>query len=41
MALGAERRQILRLVQARGWKLAGCGLGIGLVAALALFFRKA
>jgi putative ABC transport system permease protein len=38
MALGAERRQILRLVQARGWKLAGCGLGIGLVAALALSF---
>jgi putative ABC transport system permease protein len=38
MALGAERRQILRLVQTRGWKLAGCGLGIGLVGALALSF---
>ncbi len=38
MALGAQRRQILRLVQARGWKLAGCGLGIGLLGALALSF---
>jgi len=38
MALGAERRQILRLVQARGWKLAGCGLGLGLAGALALSF---
>jgi putative ABC transport system permease protein len=38
MALGAQRRQILRLVQARGWKLAGCGLGIGLVGALVLSF---
>jgi len=36
MALGAQRRQILRLVQARGWKLAGCGLGLGSVGALAL-----
>jgi putative ABC transport system permease protein len=38
MALGAQRWQILRLVQARGWKLAGCGLSIGLVGALALSF---
>ena len=38
MALGAQRRQILRLVRARGWKLAGCGLGIGLLGALALSF---
>jgi putative ABC transport system permease protein len=38
MALGAQRRQITRLVQARGWKLAGCGLGVGLVGALALSF---
>jgi putative ABC transport system permease protein len=38
MALGAPRRQILRLVQARGWKLAGCGLGLGLAGALALSF---
>ena len=38
MALGAQRRQILRLVQARGWKLAGCGLGIGLLGAPALSF---
>ena len=38
MALGAQPRQILRLVQARGWKLAGCGLGIGLLGALALSF---
>jgi len=38
MALGAQRRQILRLVQARGWMLAGCGLGLGLLGALALSF---
>jgi hypothetical protein len=38
MALGAQRRQILRRLQARGWKLAGCGSGIGLVDALALSF---
>ncbi len=38
MALGAQQRQILRLVRARGWKLAGCGLGLGLVGALALSF---
>jgi hypothetical protein len=38
MALGAQQRQILRLVQVRGWKLAGCGLGIGLVVAVALSF---
>jgi len=38
MAVGAQPRQILRLVQARGWKLAGCGLGIGLVGAEALSF---
>ena len=38
MALGAQPRQILRLVQARGWKLAGCGLGLGLLGALALSF---
>ena len=38
MALGAQPRQILRRVQARGWKLAGCGLGIGLVGALTLSF---
>ena len=36
MALGAQQREILRLVQMRGWKLAGCGLGIGLLGALAL-----
>lgn len=38
LALGAQRRQILRMVQARGWKLAGCGLGLGLAVALALTF---
>ena len=38
MALGAQQRQILRLVQVRGWKLAGCGLGIGLVVAVAFSF---
>jgi putative ABC transport system permease protein len=38
LALGAERRQILRLVRVRGWKLAGCGLAIGLAGALALTF---
>jgi len=38
MAVGAQPRQILGLIQARGWKLAGCGLGIGLVGALALSF---
>ena len=36
LALGARPREILRLVRVRGWKLAGCGLGIGLVGALAL-----
>ena len=36
LALGARPREILRLVHVRGWKLAGCGLGIGLVGALAL-----
>ena len=35
---GAQRRQILRLVRARGRKLAGCGLGLGLAAALSLTF---
>jgi len=36
LALGARPREILRLVHVRGWKLAGGGLGIGLVGALAL-----
>ena len=36
LALGARPREILRLVHLRGWKLAGCGLGIGLAGALVL-----
>ncbi len=38
LALGAQRRQIQRLVRTRGWRLAGCGLGLGLLGALALSF---
>jgi putative ABC transport system permease protein len=36
LALGAERRDILRLVLGRGMALTGFGLGLGLVAALGL-----
>jgi predicted permease len=36
MALGAERRDILRLILSRGGKLAGLGVAVGLAAALGL-----
>jgi len=36
MALGAQPRDILRLILGRGGKLAGLGVGIGLAAALVL-----
>ena len=36
MALGAEPRQILRMVHGRGWKLVAWGLAIGWAGALAL-----
>jgi putative ABC transport system permease protein len=36
LALGASRRDIVRMVVARGLKLAGVGMAIGLVAALAV-----
>ena len=36
MALGAQPRDILRLILSRGGKLAGLGVAVGLVAALGL-----
>jgi ABC-type antimicrobial peptide transport system permease subunit len=36
IALGAQRRDILRLILGRGGKLAGLGVAVGLAAALAL-----
>ena len=40
VALGAQRRDVLRLVMQRGLLLTGTGLAIGLAAALALGTRS-